>query len=47
MRGFEGPRRKAKVPRLFKTFKSFNRFARFNPPPLVLPRDAREDEEGG
>jgi hypothetical protein len=48
MKGLDEPRRrKAKAPRWFKTFKSFNRFAPFNPPPLVLPRDAGEDEGGG
>jgi hypothetical protein len=39
----------------FKTFKPFNRYAPFKPPPritsgagsLVLPRDAGEDEGGG
>ena len=33
--------------RRFKTFKPFNRCAQFNPPPLVLPRGAGEDEGGG
>ena len=31
----------------FKTFKPFNRYAPFKPPPLVLPRDAGEDEGRG
>jgi hypothetical protein len=29
------------------TFKQFNTFKKFKPPPLVLPRDAGEDEGGG
>jgi len=33
--------------RMFKTLKPLNRCAPFNPPPLVLPRDAGEDEGGG
>jgi hypothetical protein len=31
----------------FKLFKRFNRYAKFNPPPLFLPRVAGEDEGGG
>ena len=49
-KGSEKPRRKAKAPRWFKTFKSFNRCAPFKPLPLVLPRGAGgagEDEGGG
>ena len=45
--GLRNARRKAKAPRWFKTLKSFNRCAPFNPPPLVLPRGAGEDEGGG
>ena len=33
--------------RMFKPFKPFNRCAPFNPPPLVLPRVAGEEEGGG
>jgi len=33
--------------RMFKPFKPFNRCAPFNPPPLVLPRGAGEDEGEG
>ena len=32
---------------MFNLFKPFNRFAPFNPPPLVLPRDAGGDEGVG
>ena len=46
-KGSEEPRRKAKAPRWFKTFKSFNRCAPFKPLPLVLPRGAGENEGGG
>ena len=38
MKGLEEPRSKTQRP--FKTFKSFNRWAPFKPPPLVLPRVA-------
>jgi hypothetical protein len=31
----------------FKTFKPFNRYAPFKPPPYVLPRDAGEETGGG
>jgi len=33
--------------RMFKPFKPFNRCAPCNPPPLVLPRGAGEDEGEG
>jgi hypothetical protein len=33
--------------KLFKTFKTFNRCALFNPPPLSSPAEAGEDEGGG
>jgi hypothetical protein len=28
----------------FNTFKPFNRYAPFNPPPDILPRDAGEEQ---
>ena len=31
----------------FQAFKPFNHYAPINPPPLVLPRVAGEDEGGG
>ena len=32
---------------MFKSFKTFNRYAPFKPPPYVLPRDAGEETGGG